>query len=82
MSKSSKRTILVFLTLSLFSVFCTYDMNLQNDNNPETKRIIVSNEDLEGLIGGTFLSYWQGWMAWYPAQALSSLGDAITSSWG
>ncbi len=80
--KPIKSKIITVVLLTMLLSGCTYDMNLQNDNNPETKRVIVSNEDLEGLIAGTFLSYWHGWQYWYPSLALSALGDAITCSWG
>ncbi len=82
MTTQYKSIFVSAVVLTMLLSGCTYDMNLQNNNNPETKRVIVSNKDLEGLIAGTFLTYWTAWQYWYPSLGLSALGDAITSSGG
>ncbi len=60
---------------------CTRDMNIQNPNVPDTERLLTNEEEIEDLIGTTFLTFWQGWMYWYPSLALSVLGETTYSIW-
>ncbi|MFC1564575.1 hypothetical protein ACFL6G_06530 [candidate division KSB1 bacterium] len=61
---------------------CTFDMNLPNNNEPDTKRALVTPEDVEGLIAGAFREYWFAVNGYYPGNGLSVIGDEKASSWG
>ncbi len=77
-----KRLLILMVVVNLIFSGCTRDMNIINTNNPDTERLISTESDLEKLVGGTFLTFWQGWMYDYPSWALSAMGDGITSTWG
>lgn len=73
--------------LGLISVFsigivgCETDMVVENNNAPDTKRVLTTPADLEGLLGGTFYNFWDGWQS-FPALGFSVHGYENSSSWG
>ena len=58
------------------------DLNVVNENNPETERTLATPADLEALIGGTFLTYWDGTQHRSPFGSLSVMADEGSVSWG
>ncbi|MFC1564573.1 hypothetical protein ACFL6G_06520 [candidate division KSB1 bacterium] len=78
------RPALLSLVLILLFIFtgCQYDMDLRNDNEPDTKRILVAPEDVELMIRDCFRYYWFAWNGYYPSWALSTMADEQSSSWG
>ncbi len=79
-----KITTIIVMSVLLLIIHggCESDMNLQNNNNPDTKRMLVNSDDIEDLIGGSFLTYWHGWMTGgHGARMRSFLGDNLTTSW-
>ncbi|MFC1492337.1 hypothetical protein ACFL6O_00135 [candidate division KSB1 bacterium] len=71
-----------FLVASLIISGCTSDMDIRNDNNPDTKRVIVTPEDVESLISSAFRLYWFAANGFFPANTLCVLGDVKSTSWG
>ncbi|MFC1492324.1 hypothetical protein ACFL6O_00070 [candidate division KSB1 bacterium] len=77
-----KPAYISFLILVLFIAGCTTDMDVRNDNDPDTKRVLVTPEDVELLISGSFRHYWFAWNGLYPSLGLSVAADELSSSWG
>jgi len=67
--------------LLIFGLIGCVDLDVENPNQPDAERAITRAEDIESLIGGSFLSYW-GIQKTYPAPALSVAAWEYTSSWG
>jgi len=67
--------------LVLFWLGCA-DMDVTNPNAPDSEAALAEGDDVESLIGGAFLSFWNGTMKNYPQMTLSVMGGGITSSWG
>ena len=70
------------LALALFGCDSLTDLDVVNQNNPETARTLATAADLENLIGGTFLTYWDGTQAQYPFGTMSVASDEGSASWG
>ncbi len=58
------------------------DLDIVNQNAPDTKRAIATPGDVESLIGGAFLTWWNGTQKYNPSMALSATADEGTMSWG
>ncbi len=58
------------------------DLEVINENNPETERVLATPADLESLIGGSFLTYWNGTQHRYPFGLLAVVWDENSVSWG
>jgi hypothetical protein len=80
-----KRTLWLFV-LSLVLVGLFYgcqDLDVPNENNPDRVRAIASAKDVESIISGSFLQWWNIQKDNnYPALTLSTIADVHTSSWG
>lgn len=78
------KTLLIFgVSLLLFAWSgCNPDMNVENQNAPETERALSNPEDVEALVGGAYLTFFEVQMKSYPGMALSTAADELTSSWG
>ena len=70
------------LALALFGCDSLTDLEVINQNNPETERSLATAADLENLIGGTFLTYWNGTQHRSPFGTLSVQADENSASWG
>lgn len=70
------------LALALFGCESLTDLEVINQNNPETERTLATAADLENLIGGTFLTYWNGTQHLYPYGTMTVAADENTASWG
>ncbi|MFQ5750704.1 MAG: RagB/SusD family nutrient uptake outer membrane protein [bacterium] len=76
-------SILVVCLLLLLACWgCGPDMNIENQNAPDTERALGNPNDVEALIGGAYLTWWGVNMKSYPGMALSTAADELTSSWG
>ena len=60
MRRNTSRLWVVGLALAFFGCEGITDLEVINENNPETERALASAEDVEALIGGTFLTLWDG----------------------
>ncbi len=72
----------VGLALAFFGCDSLTNLDVVNENNPETERTLATAADLESLIGGTFLTYWDGTQQRYPYGILAVLGEENSASWG
>jgi len=63
-------------------VGCDFDLDVPNTNDPDQSKALVTAEDMENLLGGTYLDVFQGQQYYCPALSLSTLGDECTSAWG
>ncbi len=68
------------LALALFGCDDLTDLDVVNENNPETERTLASAADLENLIGGTFLTYWSGTQQTSPFGTLEVQADRGSAS--
>ncbi|MFC1564576.1 hypothetical protein ACFL6G_06535 [candidate division KSB1 bacterium] len=78
-----EKKLIFAVILIVFSLSgCTFDMDLRNDNDPDTKRVLVTPEDVEGLISSAFREYWFAVNGYYPGNGLSVIGDEMACHWG
>ncbi len=78
--------LLSFLFLGAWVVFsltaCSPDLNVVNQNAPDTERALASPSDVESLIAGSYLDWWAATQYSAPSMGLSTAADELTSSWG
>lgn len=71
----------VFGVLALFGAAACADLDVENPNDPDTRRALASPGDVESLIGGSFRSWWEA-SDWWHSITFSTMSDAHSSSWG
>ncbi|MFC1492323.1 hypothetical protein ACFL6O_00065 [candidate division KSB1 bacterium] len=76
-----KRLLITVIILFLSVSGCTFDMNVPNNNEPDSDRVLATPADVEGLIAGAFREYWFTVNGHYPGEGLSVLGDEKVSMW-
>ena len=57
------RKLMILGLVSIFAVAivgCETDMEIVNNNEPDTQKVLASPDDIESLLGGTFLEMWDG----------------------
>lgn len=77
-----KLTSSLWLLLAIGLVGCATDLSVENQNSPDRERALSSAQDVEALIGGSYLNYWSGTQKYDPSMTLSVTADENTSSWG
>ena len=80
MNRTMKCSGFLVFVLFIFLTGCTTDMDVRNDNDPNTRRALVTPEDIEGLISGAFREHWFAVNDYYPGNGLSVIGDEKASS--
>ena len=70
------------LALAFLGCDSLTDLDVVNENNPETERVLATAQDLEALIGGSYLTYWNGSQHYRPFGLLNVIGDENSVSWG
>jgi len=74
---------LIILLLSLLVVTqCSQDLSVTNENAPDKDRALANPSDVEGLIAGSGLTYWNQTHQQEPSMTLSVMADEMSSSWG
>jgi hypothetical protein len=58
------------------------ELEVTNENAPDRERVLAQATDIEGVIGGALLVWWEGVEYTEPAWALSTAADEGTMSWG
>ena len=76
-----KYKILLISFLATFVIGCE-DLDTENLNNPTTSEVLASGQDLNVVLSGGYLSFWQGVTDSHPAMALAVTGDQYGISWG
>lgn len=81
--KQRSRWILAVPVLTAFFVWGCADLSVENLNEPDTRRVLATPEDVKNILAGGFLTWWQGNQG-YPGfgPALITMADQTTSSWG
>jgi len=69
----------MFLLVALISC---QQLDVVNQNEPEEERSLATPANIEALIGGSFVSWWQAIHVLAPSQALITTADALSASWG
>lgn len=74
---------IVIVALGLFTFYSCADLEVENLNEPDKARAIVTSDDLVGLASG-LLGNFYSWLQEYsgPALAMGTMADANTCSWG
>ncbi len=80
----------VFFSGGLLLAAGCADLDVTNPNDPDTRRVLASPQDVRELVGGAYNIWWQanhatdiGWFVYESlGPALSVAADAHTSSWG
>jgi len=77
------RYIQKFLFISLISIFFSCaDLSVENENDPDTQKVLSNPGDVEALIGGSFQTWWHANQHPGIAAGLSTMADELTSQWG
>lgn len=77
--KSLKITTLLGLLVALG---CVDSLDVENLNAPDTQRVLVTADDVQALIAGAFLTYWDATEDWSGPLGLSVIADENSCSWG
>ena len=77
-----RRLWVVGLALAVFGCDSLTDLEVTNQNNPETERTLATAADLESLIGGSYLTLWDGTQHSSPFGTLAVQADEGSASWG
>jgi hypothetical protein len=81
--KNSWYKILIIIVLGLFTFNSCADLEVENLNEPDKARAIVTSDDLIGLAGGLFSNFFTALQEYSgPALAMGNMADANTCSWG
>ena len=80
-----KKLILTTLTaLLMFAVWLVgcQSLDVQNFNDPDEARALATPDDIEALIAGSFLSWFDGIQSSTPNMSLAMPADVYTCGWG
>ncbi len=67
--------------LTLFTLSCA-DLAVDNENEPDRDKVLAEGEDVESLVGSTYLTFWQATQTLDMPIPFSTLADELTSQWG
>jgi len=76
------RTLTLAVIAGLVGLTACQDLDVENPNAPDRSRALATAGDVESLIGGAYLNYFNVSQGWQPGPALSVASDEHTSSWG
>ena len=62
-------------------LFGCQNLDVQNENNPDEARALATPSDIESLIQGSFLSWYDAVQSSVPSMTLGVLSDTYTCSW-
>ncbi|NUN99358.1 MAG: RagB/SusD family nutrient uptake outer membrane protein [Saprospiraceae bacterium] len=72
---------IVTMSLLLFFTACK-GLDTTNESNPDRNAVLASGADLEIVLGGGYVTWWQGVHGEHPVIGLSVAADAYGMSWG
>ena len=75
--KGLAATIMLFVLV----VGCQ-NLNVQNQNQPDEARALATPGDIESLVKGSFLTWWDGVQDAVPSMGLGVMSDAYSCGWG
>lgn len=70
------------LTVIVFAVSGCLDFDVENKNAPDEARALATPSDVESLIKGSFLQYYDAIESGTPNMTMATMSDAFTCSWG
>ena len=76
------KILFVAVLLSTLGMYSCADLDVENLNAPDTKRVIESPDDLEGVAGGALRTIINGSMNGGMANVLMTMAGRMTCSWG
>tara|TARA_Y100000590_G_scaffold310702_1_gene351016 strand:- start:2134 stop:3783 length:1650 start_codon:yes stop_codon:yes gene_type:complete len=79
MSRILKRSTLMFMILTMSGCL---DFDVENLNAPDEARALATPSDVESLIKGSFLQYYEAIENGTPNMTMATMSDAFTCSWG
>lgn len=68
--------------LFILATSCVDTLEVENLDEPNKERVVVTPGDIEALIGGAFRTYWLAVEDWFAVDGLSAMADENTCSWG
>ncbi len=81
MKKNPLIKYISFSVLFLFTVACD-DLNTVNNNNPSRDELLNTGADLQTVLQGGYIAFWQAVHEVHPTMALMVTADAYSISWG
>ncbi|MCG8606214.1 hypothetical protein MJD09_14665 [bacterium] len=81
MKKIITMSLVAALTLALLVLGCQ-NLDVQNLNQPDEARALATPSDIESLIKGSFLQWYDTIQSSTPNMSLGVMSDAYTCSWG
>jgi len=72
----------ISLLMIIFLASSCADLAVENENEPDRENVMAEGEDVESLVGSTYLTFWQATQALNMPIPFSTLGDELTSQWG
>lgn len=77
------KVLFVAVIMSIVGIYSCADLDVENLNAPDTKRVIESPDDLEGIAGGALRTIINGSMDYDgPMLAMMTMADKMSCSWG
>jgi hypothetical protein len=61
---------------------CSSDLNITNENDPDTQRALATTNDVAVLMENSFNTWWFATQSEEPGEALAVMADALTCSYG
>ncbi len=81
MKKLILTTLTALLMFAVWFVGCQ-SLDVQNFNDPDESRALATPSDIEALISGSFLSWFDGIQSSTPNMSLAMPADVYTCGWG
>ena len=81
MKKVLSMSLAALLMLAALFVGCQ-NLDVQNQNNPDEARALATPGDIESLIKGSFLGFFDASWSSEPSMGLAVISDAYTCGWG
>ncbi len=81
MKKRLSFSLVAMLGLAM-AFFSCQDLDTENLNSPDESRALATGSDIESLVGGSFLSWFQAISSSTPNMSLAMASDTYTCGWG
>ncbi len=77
-----KMVVKIGFTVIILAVSGCLDFDVENKNAPDEARALATPSDVESLIKGSFLQYFEAIESGTPNMTMATMSDAFTCSWG
>ena len=81
MIKTLSKSLAGLLFLTALLLGCQ-NLDVQNQNQPDEARALATPSDIESLIQGSFLQWYDALQSSQPNMSMGVMSDAYTCSWG